>query len=99
MLLQGRGLVALTKNRGEDVISCRKNFNEGEDDHEDVHPQVTHSRFPSLENLDYCDGQQEVASLMLMSRRKGYLCKIKMLKPLCKVKYPQRKYDVTFCCD
>lgn len=35
-----------------DVISCRKNINEGEDDHEDVHPQVTHSSFPSLEHLD-----------------------------------------------
>lgn len=32
-----------------DVISCRKNINEGEDDHED---EVTHSSFPSLENLD-----------------------------------------------
>lgn len=32
------------------VISCRKNINEGEDDHEDVDPQVIHSSFPSLEN-------------------------------------------------
>lgn len=35
-----------------DVIRCRKNINEGEGDHEDVHPQVTHSSFPSRENLD-----------------------------------------------
>lgn len=35
-----------------DVISCGKDINEGEDDHGDGHPQLTHSRFPSLENLD-----------------------------------------------